>query len=317
MPVSIARRLLPPGTVIGVSCNTVEQVKRAVKDGADYIGIGAVWATTTKTLTSPIIGVRGVGDMLQVLDGTGIKAVGIGVCLCGSHSTFLCRRFRGRGTGGIKASNLLRTLYGSVSQTGHALDGVAVFSEIMTSPLPMETAHEMKGIVGAFKDGLRAQMSGPRRGLWASPDGTSIVEGVCTLVEQVRASGPLIHQVCMAELLARRAVWLSASQITNTVVATQSANVTLALGASPIMATEVQEMQDLAKLSGALLINIGTLKSDVKAGILCAGMLHLCHLHSKVVDDDGQFQGILPMQTESQSSLTQLEWARHPIEKRR
>jgi thiamine-phosphate diphosphorylase/hydroxyethylthiazole kinase len=82
MPVSVARQLLPPDTVIGVSCNTVEQVKRAVKDGADYIGIGAVWATTTKMLTSPIIGVRGVGDMLQVLDGTGIKAVGIGACVC-------------------------------------------------------------------------------------------------------------------------------------------------------------------------------------------------------------------------------------------
>ena len=106
--------------------------------------------------------------------------------------------FTGRGTGGIKTSNLLRTLYGSASQTGHALDGVAVVSEIMASPLPMETAHKMKGIVSGFKDGLRAQMSGPRRGLWASPDRTSIVEGVCRLVDQVRMSGPLIHQVCMA-----------------------------------------------------------------------------------------------------------------------
>ncbi len=38
------------------------------------------------------------------------------------------------------------------------------------------------------------------------------------------------------------------------------------------MATETQEMEDLAKVSGALLINIGTLKSEVKTGMIGAGM---------------------------------------------
>jgi len=47
-------------------------------------------------------------------------------------------------------------------------------------------------------------------------------------------------------------------QITNTVVATQSANVTIALGASPIMATAPEEMEDLSRVIGALLINFGT-----------------------------------------------------------
>lgn len=195
MPVSVARQLLPPGTVIGVSCNTLEQVKRAVKDGADYVGIGAIWATTTKKLTSPVIGVRGVGDMLQVLDGTGIKAVGIGVI----HILFPL--YFGRLTvfkGGIKTPNLLRTLYGSVSQTGHAFDGVAVVSEIMASPLPMEAAQKMKDVVRGFKDGVRAHASSTRRGLWVSPDRTSILEGVCRLIEEVRRSGPLVHQVCLA-----------------------------------------------------------------------------------------------------------------------
>ena len=50
----------------------------------------------------------------------------------------------------------------------------------------------------------------------------------------------------------------------------QSANVTLALGASPIMANAVQEMEDLSKVSGALLVNFGTI-SD-KSGMLEAGM---------------------------------------------
>jgi len=54
-------------------------------------------------------------------------------------------------------------------------------------------------------------------------------------------------------------------------VATQSANVTLALGASPIMATEPQEMEDLSRICSALLVNIGTMRSDGKESMLKAG----------------------------------------------
>lgn len=55
-------------------------------------------------------------------------------------------------------------------------------------------------------------------------------------------------------------------------MATQSANVTLALGASPIMATAPQEMEDLAQVCGALLINIGTLRAESHDGMLKAGL---------------------------------------------
>jgi len=79
MPVSVARSLLPKGSIIGVSCNTKRHIETAVEHGADYVGIGAVWGTLTKALTSPIIGVRGVGEMLKSLDGTGVRAVAIGM----------------------------------------------------------------------------------------------------------------------------------------------------------------------------------------------------------------------------------------------
>jgi hypothetical protein len=111
MSLSIARTLLPKGSIIGVSCNTKKHIETAVKDGADYVGIGAVWETSTKALTSPIIGVRGVGEMLKSLDGSGIPAVAIGmfdwfprkliiylhdnlrghqVHECSSHAAWLC-----------------------------------------------------------------------------------------------------------------------------------------------------------------------------------------------------------------------------------
>lgn len=67
-------------------------------------------------------------------------------------------------------------------------------------------------------------------------------------------------------------VWVSAqrlAQITNGVVKTQSANATLALGASPIMAASAQEQVDLARIPGGLLINFGTIE-DVQ-GMLIAG----------------------------------------------
>ena len=78
MPISIARKLLPEGSIIGISCNNTEHAKRAVKDGADYIGIGAIYTTQTKRLTNPIVGVRGVGEILECIQGTSVKAVGIG-----------------------------------------------------------------------------------------------------------------------------------------------------------------------------------------------------------------------------------------------
>jgi len=43
-----ARSLLPSGMIIGVSCSSLEQARAAERQGADYLGIGAVFATPTK-----------------------------------------------------------------------------------------------------------------------------------------------------------------------------------------------------------------------------------------------------------------------------
>ena len=43
-----ARRRLGPEKIIGVSARTVEQAVQAWKDGADYLGVGAMYATSTK-----------------------------------------------------------------------------------------------------------------------------------------------------------------------------------------------------------------------------------------------------------------------------
>lgn len=42
-----AKKLLPKGSIIGISTSTVEEAKKAIADGADYLGIGAMFATPT------------------------------------------------------------------------------------------------------------------------------------------------------------------------------------------------------------------------------------------------------------------------------
>lgn len=51
----------------------------------------------------------------------------------------------------------------------------------------------------------------------------------------------------------------------------QSANATIALGASPIMSALAEEMEDLSKINKALLVNIGTLVPTAYEGMMAAG----------------------------------------------
>ena len=82
LPLSAVRKLVPPDMIIGVSCSTPEHARKAVEEGADYVGLGSVYGTSTKDVTAPgdTCGISGVRAMLGVLEGTGVKAVAIGSC---------------------------------------------------------------------------------------------------------------------------------------------------------------------------------------------------------------------------------------------
>jgi thiamine-phosphate pyrophosphorylase len=43
LPVAVARRLLRPGMILGASAGTVEEAVAAERDGADYLGVGAIY----------------------------------------------------------------------------------------------------------------------------------------------------------------------------------------------------------------------------------------------------------------------------------
>ena len=92
MPVHIARKILGDDIIIGATAKTVEQAKEAYEQGADYLGVGAIYPTTTKVktvLTStetldkickavpiPVNAIGGLNkDNIDVLKGIGIAGI--------------------------------------------------------------------------------------------------------------------------------------------------------------------------------------------------------------------------------------------------
>ena len=54
LPLSAARSLLGPNRIIGISAHTLEQAKEAEAGGADYLGIGPIFPSTTKQDRTPL-----------------------------------------------------------------------------------------------------------------------------------------------------------------------------------------------------------------------------------------------------------------------
>jgi len=74
-----------------------------------------------------------------------------------------------------------------------------------------------------------------------------------TTLRRLRERKPLVHQ------------------ITNYVVMNETANATLALGALPVMAHAREEVEEMAGLAGALVLNIGTLSPHWVEAMVAAG----------------------------------------------
>ena len=89
-----ARALIGPDKILGITANTVELAVAAEKAGADYIGAGAVFGTTTKqnaknlsldtlrdicrAVTIPVVAIGGInGDNLPRLAGTGVAGAAV------------------------------------------------------------------------------------------------------------------------------------------------------------------------------------------------------------------------------------------------
>ena len=103
IPLTAARALAPRPFIIGISVGTVEEAVRAEEGGADYLGVGPVFPTGTKSDAGPALG----ADLVrQIREKTTIPIIAIG---------------------GITFSNA-----GDVIAAG--ADGIAVISAVICSP---------------------------------------------------------------------------------------------------------------------------------------------------------------------------------------
>ena len=53
LPVEVVRKLIGKDKILGVTAKTVERALEAEQYGSDYLGVGAIYPTTTKVITQP------------------------------------------------------------------------------------------------------------------------------------------------------------------------------------------------------------------------------------------------------------------------
>lgn len=98
LPVAVVRQLIGPDKLLGVSAKTIERAQEANEQGADYLGVGAIFPTQTKEAP-----VTAISQLVAIQQQVQLPIVAIG---------------------GIKATNL-------AVFKGLKIAGVAVVSEIM------------------------------------------------------------------------------------------------------------------------------------------------------------------------------------------
>lgn len=111
MPCDVTRRLIGENKILGVSAATIEEAKKAQKDGADYIGTGAVFPTQTKD-DAPSVTKQ---ELKEIVDSIDIPVVAIG---------------------GINLENAHELV-----DTG--ISGLSVVSAIMSSDNPKKSSEEL------------------------------------------------------------------------------------------------------------------------------------------------------------------------------
>lgn len=110
-PLDVARAILPPDKIIGISSATVDEARQADVDGADYIAVGAIYPTQSKEDTRP----AGLATLRQVRQLTKRPIVAIG---------------------GITVDNVEAVMAAGA-------DAVAVISSVVSAPDPQEAARQL------------------------------------------------------------------------------------------------------------------------------------------------------------------------------
>ena len=76
MPPEAARKLLGEKAIVGYSTHNVEQAVEASKLPIDYLAIGPIFVTTTKSDTAPVFGLEGLRAVRQAIGDFPLVAIG-------------------------------------------------------------------------------------------------------------------------------------------------------------------------------------------------------------------------------------------------
>lgn len=112
MPVKLARQLMGEDKIVGATAKTVPQALEAYEQGADYLGVGAIYPTTTKVKTV----LTSVDTLKEIVKAVPIKVNAIG---------------------GLNKDNI-----GVLRNSG--IDGICVVSAIMKADAPCIAAKELR-----------------------------------------------------------------------------------------------------------------------------------------------------------------------------
>lgn len=102
LPLTVARKLFGKDKIIGVSASTLEEALLAEQQGADYLGVGAMYATPTKqdaktvslkklaeikkTVSIPVVAIGGISEMnVRDIMATGIDGVSVVSAILGKQ----------------------------------------------------------------------------------------------------------------------------------------------------------------------------------------------------------------------------------------
>ncbi len=119
MPVRIARKLMGDDKIVGATAKTVPQAIEAYEQGADYLGVGAIYPTTTKVKTV----LTSVDTLKEIVKAVPIKVNAIG---------------------GLNKDNI-HVLKSS------GIDGICAVSAIMKAADPCEAAKELREAFDALQ----------------------------------------------------------------------------------------------------------------------------------------------------------------------
>jgi thiamine-phosphate pyrophosphorylase len=125
LPLAAARAIAPAGFVIGVSTHDEAQARAAAEGGADYIGFGPCFTTSTKRNPDPVVGVE---RLARVCAASPIPVVAIGGITLATVADVA--------RAGASAAAIIRAVNGAGDITAAARTVCAAFSSSAGAPSP-------------------------------------------------------------------------------------------------------------------------------------------------------------------------------------